>query len=807
MTSWKNIKLIFAREVRDQLRDRRTLFMVAVLPLLLYPALGIGMMQMTLLFTEQSRTVVVLGANELPNEPQLISDDRFVSTWFNLGNQEADSLKVVTDEMVADADSADSQQILLVKEGQQIAELIEQRMELLSSLKELQDHEDQTQQIRLRRKLEAVETALGQAFSNSQMQVLIIVPEHFADDISRFNAELAAGTLTSRADIEAPRPIVARNSADEKSLIAYSRVKDALHAWEKEIVRRRLHQADLPDRLPTPVQPVDIDLAREDQLAAHMWSKLFPALLVIMAVTGAFYPAIDIGAGEKERGTMETLLISPATRTELVLGKFLTVMLFSVSTALLNLASMGMTGKYMVSLGSSGALSAINDVALPPLGSLLWIVILLMPLAALFSALSLALAMFARSSKEGQYYLTPLLMVTLGLTVFCLSPAVEIQPFYSVMPIVGVALLLKAMLLGAAPAATLYLYAIPVLVTSVGYSLLALWWAIELFSREDVLFREAERFDLRLWLRHLLRDKEPTPSFAEAGFCFVMIMLLQFGALKFMGGALRGTLPAEYGTKMLQLLMIQQLVIIASPALFMGVMLTSSVVRTFRLRMPPMSLMVAATLLPFALHPLSVELITNLQWFFPPLPSAVVEQLQTMSNDSLSLGFILMAFACMPAICEEVAFRGFILSGFVRSGRNWLAIGMSAIAFGVMHMIPQQVFNATLLGLVLGLISLRTRSLLPCIVFHLIFNSLQVLRSRIPTDWKPGIVVDLFVANNEGLRYQWPTLIVAAVVAFILIRKFALHGREKGLPVGTSESSGKHSSEMVAADRATVQSF
>ncbi len=64
--TWKNIKLIFLREVRDQLRDRRTLFMVAVLPLLLYPALGVGMMQMTLTFTEQTRTVVVLGADDLP---------------------------------------------------------------------------------------------------------------------------------------------------------------------------------------------------------------------------------------------------------------------------------------------------------------------------------------------------------------------------------------------------------------------------------------------------------------------------------------------------------------------------------------------------------------------------------------------------------------------------------------------------------------------------------------------------------------------------------------------------------------------
>ena len=135
----------------------------------------------------------------------------------------------------------------------------------------------------------------------------------------------------------------------------------------------------------------------------------------IMAVTGAFYPAIDLGAGEKERGTMETLLISPASRAEIVVGKFLTVVLFSLSTALLNLVSMGITSKYMLTMAAAGQLSRLGNVAaFPPLSALVWLVVLAVPLAALFGALSLALAMFAKSSKEGQYYLTPLLLVTIG---------------------------------------------------------------------------------------------------------------------------------------------------------------------------------------------------------------------------------------------------------------------------------------------------------------------------------------------------------------------------------------------------------
>ena len=203
-------------------------------------------------------------------------------------------------------------------------------------------------------------------------------------------------------------------------------------------------------------------------------------------------------------------------------------------------------------------------------------------------------------------------MVTMGLTMFCLSPGIEINPFYSVMPVIGATLLLKEMLASPDSQAAIY-FGVPVLVTSIGYSLLALWWAIDQFAREDVLFREAERFDLRLWVRHLLRDKEPTPSFAEAGFCFALIMLILFAAMKPMNQAVMSAGPEEVAERMMKLLMIQQLVIIASPALFMGLLLTTNFVQTFRLRWASWKMWGFAVVLPFVLQPLSVALSVFLQ--------------------------------------------------------------------------------------------------------------------------------------------------------------------------------------------------
>jgi sodium transport system permease protein len=351
-----------------------------------------------------------------------------------------------------------------------------------------------------------------------------------------------------------------------------------------------------------------------------------------------------------------------------------------------------------------------------------------------------------------------------------------------------------------------------VLATSIGYSLLALWWAIDQFAREDVLFREAERFDLRLWIRHLLRDKEPTPSFAEAGLCFVMIMLLQFAGMRFF----RGALPlgpdgqVDLGAAqpmMLKLLLIQQLAVIATPALFMGVILTTSVRRTFRLRMPPLSLLLAAVVLPVVLHPLTVELSASLQWFFPPLPKSVQEVLTTMSSAQLPLGFLLLAFAVAPAICEEIAFRGFMLSGFARSGRVGVAIGMSSLAFGLMHMIPQQVFNAALLGTVLGLLAVRAKSLLPCVVFHLIYNSLAVLHARYGSFVPQNGFAQLFFAvdvEEGGLRYNWPTLVVSGAVALLLLRMVVRFGKNFTVSEA-ARSSGANDSDVMP-DRQAAES-
>ena len=775
---WANVKLVFLREVRDQLRDRRTLFMIAVLPLLLYPALGIGMVQMTVMFSEQARTVVLLGEEFLPEDPALLDENGFSPEWFGMGTTESDKIEVITEREVQldsdDPNAVEQQARERLRRSQLLvnAEGIRDRVLKIRALELAEGADGATEKSSQLKQLRSEVSAL---FSVNDMQALVIIPDGFGSNLRHTEELLAQNKTEELAQFKYARPIIVQNSAADKSMIAYQRVREAMANWENAILHQRLSFANLPPTLHVPVNIAQVDLAEEDQIAANVWSKIFPAMLIIMTVTGAFYPAIDLGAGEKERGTMETLLISPASRAEIVTGKFLTVGSFSIGTALLNLLSMGITGKYMVSIfesaGSQG--NKLANLAFPPINSLVWLFVLMVPLAALFSAICLALATFARSSKEGQYYLTPLLMVTMGLTVFCLSPAVEINPFFSIVPVVNIALLLKGLLLSTTGAGDLLSYALPVLISSSIYSLLALWWAIEMFASENVLFREAERFELGLWLRHVMQERGEVPTFMRAGLCFVLIMFLQFGAMRFMHGGLQ---DGDVGLNMMKLLMKQQVLIIAGPALLLGLLLTTNWKRTFKIKMPHPKMLAAGIILPIALHPISIEMGASLQgWFFPPLPDGAKEVMKTMAASNVSLWFTLLAFAVAPAICEEIAFRGYILTGFQSSQKKRVAIALSALLFGIMHLIPQQVFNASLMGLALGLIAVRSQSLIPCMVFHFIYNMLGVLHGRHGTSISTNGIFGYFfrVDSMDGggmLRYQTLLLLMATIVILAILR-------------------------------------
>jgi len=741
--NWSNVRLIVSREIRDQLRDRRTLFMIVVVPLLLYPLLGMSFFQLSQFMREHPNDVLVLGAAELDSLedfPKLIEDGQFASAWLDrpdsgyllqLTLADHDTIAHPSDEKASDGAGATGEK-----------------------------------------------RTASQLVHDGDYHLIVEFPPGFGERMRQFREQLArqsANATTGADEWQVPEPPVHYNSTNEKSRMAYGRMGRLLHRWKAAVIEKNLERSKLPSVAAQPFRFDVTDVAEAGHRDAVMWARILPFVLLIWALTGAFYPAIDLCAGEKERGTLETLLSSPAERSEIVWGKLITVMLFSVVTAILNLVNMCITGAFII-----GQLNQVQDgagamnLSSPLLSAAFWLLLALGPVSALFSALCLALAAFARSSKEGQYYLLPLILVTMPLMVLPMAPGVELNLGNALIPVTGVMLLLRTVLEGNVGLALPY---VPIVVAvTLGCCLLAVRWAIDQFNKESVLFRESERLDMGLWVKHLVTDRQPTPGVAAALCCVALIMMIKF----FMQSAL--PMPREGSFSDIAVLMfITQVVIIVMPALLMTILLTGDPRKTLLLdRWPRLLSIPAALMLAVALHPLVTVLSTWVQWLYP-MSKEVAEMaggVMSALNNAPYVWLPFLLLAVLPAICEEVAFRGFILSGLRHLGHKWWAIGLTAVFFGITHGFLQQSLMATLTGCVIGYLAVQTGSLIPCILFHMTHNGLMFLYShvqKIPTatyEQYPALRLFLRPMVEEGQTlyvYDWTVVVLGGICAACLL--------------------------------------
>lgn len=727
--SWTNIRWIFLRELRDQLRDPRTLFTVAVLPLLLYPLLGISVFQVQQSLRERPSRVRVVGTAHLPPTPALVQEGQFAvphPAW---------PLEL---------------------------EIVPQSRQSPRDLKEAAQHD--------------LELGL--------CDVVVVFPPDFDAQLPAFRSRDPAAASpppttggASDADDpdprlaeEIPQPLILYNAARDASNVAMQRVERILETWRQMLVEENLRASQLPVAVARPFEPQPTDVAQEQRRRAALWSKILPFVLMVWALTGAFYPAVDLCAGEKERGTLETLLCSPAARSEIVWGKLLTVMVFSIVTALFNLASMIATGTFILAqLQQIGAARLPVDVGPPPWSALVWLTLALLPIAALFSALALAIAAFARSSKEGQYYLMPLLMISLPLMMLPLLPAAQMDLGYALIPLSGLMLLLRTLIEGHYGEALRYL--LPVGAVTAACCWLAIRWAIDQFYDETVLFRDSERFGLGLWLLHLVRDRQNTPTAAEALLCGVLLLIIRF----FTG--LMMPPPASW-PQFFSANLIVQIALIATPPALMAIVLTRRPLVSLGLTRPrPWPALPAAALLAVLLHPALSTLGHLIQRLYPLSP-AVQQQLAPLVEHVARqpLTQVLLLIALAPAVCEELAFRGFLLSGLRRSGHRWGAIALSSAFFGLAHFMLQQSLAAAVVGLVLGYLAVQSGSILPGMLYHFVHNTLTVLLARLPADagtWPTPLRLILqWDADQAAPVYGWLALAAGTLAAAGLLLWF-----------------------------------
>ncbi|MCI0354089.1 MAG: CPBP family glutamic-type intramembrane protease, partial [Acidobacteria bacterium] len=378
-------------------------------------------------------------------------------------------------------------------------------------------------------------------------------------------------------------------------------------------------------------------------------------------------------------------------------------------------------------------------------------VVLLVPLAAFFSATCVALAIYARSTKEGQYYLMPLMVITLILTVLSLLPGAELTPLYSMLPITGAALLLRELMDATTPQQLPWLYLAPVLVPLAAYCYLALHWAVQQFKREEVLFREAERLDVALWVRRLFREKEPLPTAAQAMTCFAGILLLGWFLSMYTVGADLLTITA-----------VKQLAFVAAPALFMALMLTSRPWATLRLSWPGAAWIGLGLILALAFHGPLVGAVKFVLDRFPHIRDQLKDLASFVNLDS-PFPAQLLVYGLLPAVCEELAFRGFILSGLSRRIGADKAILVSSLLFAFAHMNAFRFLHTFVLGVALGLLATRSGSVLPGMAFHMLHNGLLLIVGYLAMQAERGAELPDWM-QQENI-YSWPMLVLGGVAA------------------------------------------
>lgn len=473
MAKWAIIRLICFREIRDQFRDRRTLFMVVVLPVLLYPLLGLTVFQYALSQTEKTSVVGIHGVEYLPT-PSLLAAN-------------TSPLPIVSWLTTVPAPGSGWERgcgaAALASAAQRLADYPPLVVPDSDGWKVSDLYFDYPHHARLLRIRKLTSDEGKRLLQSKDLDALVSVPADFM-------ARLTAG--------ERPALMLESRDGDDNSELAARRLRRTLDRWKRALKDARLGQHGLPAGFDDTLEITTPDTGRAafEQEARDLekaFIRIFPFMVVMWAMAGAMYPAIDICAGEKERGTLETLLISPAGRDEIAWGKFLTIWAFSASTTTWNLLGMSCT---------TWMLTRPLPHLVPSMMALAWCLISVLPLSALFSAICLAVGVFARSTKEGQYYLMPLFLVTLPLIFLSLSPDVTLNPMTALVPVTGMALLMQKVMVATTPDQVPWLYIAPVLGMLALYSWLALLGATRLFQREEVLFREAEHFwDFRFWRR------------------------------------------------------------------------------------------------------------------------------------------------------------------------------------------------------------------------------------------------------------------------------------------------------------------
>lgn len=652
----RRLARITRKELRETLRDRRTIITLVLMPILVYPLLSITFQKFLLSNMQQStQAVYVVGVE-------------------------------------SEADHAMLEAYLF-----QGAHLLAERT--IPPAQEAADGENKS-----------ATPSTTAAQSEPQLQWVEAKPleEHVSDFDIHLGIRVRHRTpMRLNGDEPIQCELIYReNSAVSRQVMQY--LDERLSAVNEMI---RLRQIGAPPDVPPSITRRQVRVESEVPFSL---ATLVPLVLILMTITGAVYPAIDLTAGEQERGTMETLIAAPISRMALLLAKYVAVWTVAVLTAVVNLVAMTVT---------------ILNSALGPLmfkgGTLSPIVVLqvfglLILFAAFFSAVLLVLTSFARSFKEAQAYLIPVMLLSISPGLLSLMPGLELNELLAVTPLVNIVLLTRDLLAGNASPT---LGALAVLSTAL-YAVIALAVAARIFGNDALLSASRGSWS-ELLQRPTTARQRPKP--VAALFC----LLVMFPVYFVLGNAVLSQSQA-ISTRLSLNALVTIAVFVLCPLVF-AVAGRVRISSGFGLTRAPITAFFGAALLGLGLWPFAHYLfLLGARLGLATLDESQFAAVERMLSgfSSIPLPIVLLTLAIVPAVCEEFFFRGFLFHSLRDRMSGWGVVLTTALLFGLFHVAtpsvlsPERFLPSTFMGLALGWVCLRTGSVLPGMLLHACHNGL-----------------------------------------------------------------------------------
>ncbi|MBQ4275206.1 MAG: CPBP family intramembrane metalloprotease [Lachnospiraceae bacterium] len=501
-----------------------------------------------------------------------------------------------------------------------------------------------------------------------------------------------------------------------RSSTAISMIDNVLDDYKRDLIDNNL-RAIIPDYdklKKDPFKTNKVNFSTKEETTGMLIGYIMPFMMTVSVITGAFAVSIDLSVGEKERGTLETLITLPIKNIEFMLAKFFAITAFSLFSVALNIFSYALMGIYIYNSMklSNMLMGGLKFVEFIPSFLIMFIVIPLF--ACLVSAISLCVDFTAKSVKEANNLSTVMMLVFMMGGVVADIPNVKLNHWLALVPVANVTLLIKELFMLNIDASLI----MTVVLSTLIYTLVVVIIMTKVFSSEDVLFSDGLR-SIKIFERRANMKENQIPGVGDIVFMFaIMFLISNFAGSYFILKS--GVLG----------LAITQGSILLVPILYSWYMKVDFK-NVYSIKMPRINEVIGALVLMIGSYIFNTVLVT---WLMDLLPSLAA------NNDSIEEligtgGFIpsLFIIGIMPAFAEEAAFRGF-LYGTLKNKKIPIAATMviTAVVFAAYHMNLLQFIYVTIMGLIMSYMIFNSKSIFVTCIFHAVNNSMSVVFSYYP---------------------------------------------------------------------------